>query len=88
MHNNRWVEFELAPAMLGYSVSVRLRDFEARWLAVVQCRSGSTEGLGGSARDALVAALSPLGTRATAVLMADTAMFGASASLLDAGTAM
>ena len=81
MQNNRWVEFELTPASLGYPVSVRLTDFDARWVAVVQCRSGSTEGLGGSARDALLAALSPLGMRATAALMADTAMFGASASL-------
>ena len=82
MQNNPWVEFELAPATLGYSVSVRLTDFDARWLAVVECRSGSTEGLGGSARDALVAALSPLGTGATAALMADTGTFEASAMVL------
>jgi hypothetical protein len=84
MHNNRWVEFELTPATLGYPVSVRLTDFDARWLAVVQCRSVSTKGLGGNARDALLAALLPLGTPATTALMADPAMFGASASLLAA----
>jgi hypothetical protein len=82
MHNNQMVEFELAPAALGYPVSVRLSDFDARWLAVVECRSVSTEGLGGNARDALLAALSPLGTRATVALMADPAMFGASATLI------
>jgi hypothetical protein len=80
----RWVEFELAPTSLGSPVVVRLGDFDARWRAVVRYGSGSTQGLGGSARDALLAALSPLGARATAVLMADTAMFGASASLLAA----
>jgi hypothetical protein len=85
MYATRWFEFELTSAMLGYPVSVRLGDFEARWLAVVQCRSVSSDGLGATARDALLAALAPLGKRATTALMAEPAMFGASATLLAAG---
>jgi hypothetical protein len=81
MDSNQWVEFELAPANLDYPVSIRLGDFEARWLAVVQAGSASLEGLGGTARDALVAALAPLGMPTTAALMAEPAMFGASARL-------
>jgi hypothetical protein len=84
MQNSQWVQFEVAPTSLGYPVWIRLRDFNARWMAVVDCHPTSSEGLGGSARDALMAALSPLGTRATAALMADTAMFGASVTLLGA----
>lgn len=76
------MEFELAPATLGYQVAVRLGDFQARWVAVVACGSVSTNGLGATARGALLAALAPLGERATAALMAEPAMFGASASLL------
>jgi len=88
MHCNQWVEFELGAATLGYPVSVRLGDFEARWLAVVRCRSVSIEALGGTARDALLAAFGPLGMHATTALMAEPAMFGASARLLAARAGM
>jgi hypothetical protein len=84
MYATRWFEFELAPTTLGFPVSVRLGDFDARWRAVVECGSFSTDGLGATARDALLAALGPLGSRATAALMAEPAMFGASAALLAA----
>lgn len=80
----RWFEFELPPATLGFPVTVRLGDFDARWLAVVDCGSFSGNGLGATARDALLAALGPLDSRATGALMADPAMFGASAALLAA----
>jgi hypothetical protein len=84
MQSTRWVEFELAPATLGFSVSVRLGDFEDRWLAVVNSGSARTDGLGATARKALVAALAPLGNRAIAALLAEPAMFGASVHLLAA----
>jgi hypothetical protein len=81
-YGSRWVEFELAPASLGYPVAVRLGDFQERWVAVVHSGSVPTHGLGTTARGALLAALAPLGERAIAALMAEPMMFGASASLL------
>jgi hypothetical protein len=82
MRSSQSVEFQLEPASFGSSVSVRLRREDERWLAVVDCRSVQLNGLGPTARAALVAALMPLGPRATATLMAEPAMFGASARLL------
>jgi hypothetical protein len=82
MNDRRWVDFELPPAAIGLAVSVRLADFENRWAAVVRCGSATSNGLGASAREALVAALTPLGVRATAVLMAEPVMFAASADIL------
>jgi hypothetical protein len=87
-YGSRWVEFEVAPTSLGYPVAVRLGDYQERWVAVVQSGSVSTNGLGASARDALLAALAPLGERAIAALMAEPMMFGASASLLVAARAV
>jgi len=63
-------------------VHVRIGDFESRWAAIVRSGSATSDGLGATARDALVAALAPLGARATATLMAHPTMFGASAQLL------
>ena len=82
MNTSRWFDFELSPAVLGLAVHVRLGDFEDRWTASVTYGSATADGLGPTARDALVAALAPLGTRATTMLMAQPAMFGASADLL------
>jgi hypothetical protein len=82
MHNSRAVEFQVEPPSLGYAVSVRLRDFRERWFAVAECRDVRHSGLGSTARDALVAALAPLGPKPTAALMADPAMFGASLKVL------
>jgi hypothetical protein len=76
------VEFQVQPPSLGYSVVVRILRQQERWLAVVDWRAEQLNGLGPTARAALLAALMPLGPRATATLMADPAMFGASASLL------
>jgi hypothetical protein len=82
MNGSRWVDVQLAPTTLGSRVSMRLGDFDERWVAIVGWGSATSEGLGGSARQALVAALAPFGTRATATLMADPVMFAASAKLL------
>jgi hypothetical protein len=81
MRSSQSVEFQLEPSSLGYSVFVRLRHQE-RWVALVDWRTEQLNGLGPTARAALLAALMPLGPRATATLMAEPAMFGASASLL------
>jgi hypothetical protein len=77
MNASRWFDFELSP-----TVHLRLGDFDDRWAAIVRSGSTTTDGLGATARDALVAALAPLGTRATATLMAQPVMFGVSAKLL------
>jgi hypothetical protein len=84
MHTSRWIEFELAVASLGDAIRIRIRDVEDRWVASVQVGASGVEGLGGTARQALTAALAPLGARATAAVMAEPAMFGVSARLLDA----
>jgi hypothetical protein len=76
------VDLELTPTALGHPISLSFLDFGARWMAIVESGSTRTHGLGASAREALQAALAPFGRRATAVLMADPAMFGASAELL------
>ena len=81
MDTNRWIDFELAVAALGAAVRVRIRDVEERWVASVQYGASVTDGLGATARQALMAALAPLGARATAAVMAEPAMFGASARL-------
>jgi len=77
MNANRWFDFELSP-----TVHLRLGDFENRWAAIVRSGSITTDGVGATARDALVAALAPLGPRATVTLMAQPVMFAASAELL------
>jgi hypothetical protein len=82
MNTSRAVEFQLEPPSLGHAVSVRLRDFKDRWFAVAECRAVRHSGLGSTAREALVAALAPLGPKATAALMAEPAMFGASLKVL------
>jgi hypothetical protein len=82
MDSNRWVEFEVQPAAIGLGVFVRLGDFGDRWTASVRCGAASSNGLGANPRAALLAALVPLGPRASTIVMADPVMFGASADLL------
>lgn len=77
------VEFELKVTTAGHPVRIRIREFEARTAAIVECGPSSTSGLGGSAREALVAALAPLGTRTSTAVMAAPEMFGASAKILE-----
>lgn len=84
MNTSESIEFRLAPPSLGYAVSVRLRAFAERWLAVADSQAGQHLGLGGSAREALSAALFPLGPIAVRALLADPVLFGASASLASA----
>jgi hypothetical protein len=82
VNTSQWFEFELSPAGLGSPVRLRLGDYVDRWTATVRCGSTTTDGLGATAREALVAALAPLGSHVTTLLMAQPVMFGASADLL------
>lgn len=77
------VEFELQVATAGHPVRIRIREFEARAAAVVECGQNSTSGLGRTAREALVAALAPFGTRTSTAVMAAPEMFAASAEILE-----
>jgi hypothetical protein len=81
MEYHQSIEFRLEPPTLGYGVTVRLRAIAERWLAVATSEGGEHLGLGGSAREALGAALFPLGPLAMRTLLADPGLFGASASL-------
>jgi hypothetical protein len=88
MQTTRWIDFELNVTALTPAVRVRIGDYGDRWVASVQCGTSSTNALGANAREALVAALAPLGARATTEVMAAPRMFGASAQLLEARAAV
>jgi hypothetical protein len=72
------VQFQLRASSLDFYVDVRLRQFDGRWLAVAQIGDEPEIGLGTTARDALAAALSPLGPAATNELLADPALWAVS----------
>ncbi len=78
------VEFELRVATAGHPLRIRIREFDARAAAFVDCGPASTSGLGGTAREALVAALGPFGARTSTAVMAAPEMFAASAMVLEA----
>ena len=75
------VNFRLSSAELGLDVEVRLRELDGRWMAVAAFDGEPEVGLGATARNALSAALSTLGPRAAAILMADPELLGVSAEL-------
>lgn len=75
------VNVRLGSKELGLDVQVKLRDLGERWLAVAEVGGDPEVGIGATPRAALAAALSTLGDRATAVLMADPQLFGASAAI-------
>ncbi len=82
MNTADWLEFEVtSPAQPG-GLLVRIGAFGDRWVASVQCGGSSMSGLGATAREALRAALAPLGVRTTTSILAAPAMFGASVELL------
>ena len=85
MNNGHWVDFELSVTGLSQSVQIRIGSFAERCTASVELGAVRTTGIGATAREALVAALSPLGNRMTIAVMAAPAMFGASAQLLAVG---
>ncbi len=82
MNTADWLEFEVTvPAQPG-AMLVRIGAFGERWVASVQCGGASMNGLGATAREALRAALAPMGAVMTTTVLAAPAMFGASAELL------
>jgi hypothetical protein len=72
------VTITLSSPFAEVAVRVRLRDVGDRWVAVADCPNQTQVGLGGTAREALAACLSPLGPRVSSALQADPALFGAS----------
>ena len=73
----------LSPPSLDFWVDVRLRSFGDRWVAAADIAGDMEIGLGGSARQALMAALGSLGNRARSVLMADPALLAPSTALIE-----
>lgn len=78
------VEFTLTPVGCA-AVTVRLRRRAERWLAEV---SGSpfAAGLGISAREALTAAIEPLGDKTIRLLLADIGLIEPSIAVLEIET--
>ena len=64
------------------AISVRLRRFGERWVAEVDA-AGPNVAVGLTARDALAAALSPLGEATVALLLADLSLLEPSLRLLE-----
>jgi hypothetical protein len=75
------VNARLASEELGIDVDIRLRQLEGRWLAVADYGGEPEVGIGATPRAALAAALTTLGDRSAAVLMADPQLFGVSAAI-------
>jgi hypothetical protein len=75
-----WIEFTLHPQR-AEAVHVRLRRVDARWLAEISSPARSV-GVGGSARQALTAALQPFGDVATRALLADLGLLEPSVAVL------
>lgn len=72
------LQFRLSAPSLSFWVDVRLRCFGDRWIAVAQLAGVQELGLGATARQALTAALEPLGRSAVRALLADLALLGVS----------
>ena len=84
MNNGHWVDFELTVTGVKQEMRVRIGSFAQRCVASVELGAIRTNGIGGTAREALVAALAPMGGQMTTAVMAAPVMFGASAELLAA----
>jgi hypothetical protein len=69
--NDPILDFTLAPAAMQLVVDVQLRRCRERWIAVASTNGRSQTGIGESPRQALSAALDPLGRLAVTALMAD-----------------
>lgn len=85
MNRGHWIDLELSVSGVTERMKVRVGNFGERSMASVELGRITSNGIGATAREALVAALSPLGNRMTTAVMAAPAMFGVSAELLAAG---
>jgi hypothetical protein len=82
MNQADWLEFEVTvPAHPG-GMRVRIGAASERWVATVESASRTSSGIGATAREALRAALAPMGAPITTSVLAAPAMFGASAELI------
>ena len=80
--------FSLTAASVGVSVDVHVRPVGERWVVSAVFDGRREHGIAARPALALAAALSPLGDRARAELMADLALIGPSCDILeDAATA-
>jgi hypothetical protein len=86
--NGPVVEFAVEVMDLTQPVRVRVSERDERAVAWVTCGSGASSGIGATAREALAAALAPLGGRRASEVLAAPAMFAASAQLLAAREAV
>lgn len=75
-------EFTLVAPGLGPTVEIRLGRAGDRWVAVAQIGDEPEVSLGGTARQALEAALAPLGPRIARALLADTALLAPSVEIV------
>jgi hypothetical protein len=80
--NESLVEFAVELLGLAQPVRIRVTERQRRAAAWVACGSLESNGIGATAREALAAALAPLGRRRAVEVMAAPAMFAASAQLL------
>lgn len=83
--NHGSIGFELSVIGVADGVRVRIAEVGERCVASVRVGPQATTGLGATAREALVAALSPFGARTSTAVMAAPGMFGVSLQLLRAG---
>lgn len=75
------VTAHLGSLELGVEVEIRLTRLDGRWLAVADFGDEPEVGIGATPRAALAAALSTLGKRATAALMADPGLLAPSLAI-------
>jgi hypothetical protein len=76
------IQFTLEPAAPLPAIDVRLRRFGARWVAEVGGGQPNVA-LAGTPREALIAALEPLGERAVRLLMADLSLLEPSCHIIE-----
>jgi hypothetical protein len=76
------IRFTLQPASPMPSIDVRMRRFGERWVAEAQSELPNT-GIAQTPREALAAALSPLGTAVVTLLLADLSLLEPSCQILE-----
>jgi hypothetical protein len=76
------IQFTLEPAAPLPSVDVRMRRFGERWVAEVGGDQPNV-GIASTPREALTAALSPLGERSVTLLLADLSLLEPSCEVLE-----
>jgi hypothetical protein len=85
MNRGHWIDLELSVSGVTERMKVRVGNFGERSMASVELGRITSNGIGATAREAQVAALSPRGNRMTTAVLAAPARFGVSAELLAAG---